>query len=97
MSRYGSSGWPAVDDDAIMDALHEAIEDGRRDQLGGGVHYSVLIDYVDGITHKKHLMDRLNDLVDEGRLKRVRGVPRGEGKPRTSHLPRGFEEGDGDA
>lgn len=94
MSKYDSSGWPAVDDDVIVDALKEAIEDGRRDQLGGGVHYSVLIDYVDDITDAEHLMDRLNDLADEGRLKRVRGVGRGDSRPRTSFLPRGFEGGD---
>jgi hypothetical protein len=97
VSQYESTGWPAVDDDEIVAGLHEAIEDGRRDQLDGGIHSSVLVDYVDNIGDKAHVHHRLEDLVDEGRVRRVRGVPQDAGNPRTSHLPVGFKDGDDDA
>lgn len=94
MSRYDSSGWPAVEDDTIVDAVEEAAADGWTDQLGGGVHPSALIEYVDGIEDESHLGGRCMDLADEGRLRVVHGVGPGSTRPRTSFLFAGYEEGD---
>jgi hypothetical protein len=99
MSRYDSSGWPAVDDDVVVAGIRAAVADGQVDQLEGGVHPSNGVEYVDGIDCAKHLADRCMDLVEAGRLEIAHGVPPGETRPRTGFLPAGYRHdgGEGDA
>jgi hypothetical protein len=76
-------------DEDIIEAVKRAVDAGDRDRLGG-VHYTVLVDYVGEISDERHIKRRLSELADDGLLIASRGWPE-DGNVRVGYLPRGWD------
>lgn len=79
-----SQGGPT--DEAIVDAVRDAIEAGQTDLLDGGVSAAALADEFG--MEQTSIEDRVRYLVDRGQLVRVWGArPSPPYRPRQSYLP----------
>ncbi|WP_135807342.1 polysaccharide deacetylase family protein [Halorussus marinus] len=79
------NAWGGPTDEAIVDAVRDRCREGRTDLLEGGVPSEVLADEFGMDQHA--MQDRLQTLVQTGRLVRVRGAAPDTYRPRPSYRP----------
>jgi len=74
-----------VSDEALLEAIRDAVRAGDTDPAGGGVHPEVLAERVP--LSATTLKARCRDLQQDGRLTKVRGLNPELGSPRWSYKP----------
>jgi predicted ArsR family transcriptional regulator len=85
MKSTEENSWGGPTNDAIVEAVRDAYQDDRTDLLEGGVPCRVLADELG--MEMAGMRDRLVELVEEGRLVKVRGATPDNYRPRVSYLP----------